>query len=114
MRRGTVRVQKSRADRAIVYFRSGHSDEADLVIGADGIHSAVRSGVTITEAPRYAGYTCWRGITVTDDLSLTESTETWGKEGRFGMVRCCATTAVRSTTGAPFASTATLPEASFL
>src|SRR5699024_4468055 len=35
--------------------------------------------------PRYAGYTCWRGITKNkDDVSMYLSSEAWSKDGRFG------------------------------
>jgi 2-polyprenyl-6-methoxyphenol hydroxylase-like FAD-dependent oxidoreductase len=49
-------------DRARVRFANGHTDEADVVIGADGIHSVVRSALCGDEQPRYSGYTCWRGV----------------------------------------------------
>ncbi len=35
---------------------------ADMLVGADGISSVVRDGLHGMEAPRYAGYTAWRGI----------------------------------------------------
>lgn len=35
---------------------------ADLVIGADGIHSTVRKLVGAQGTERYAGYVTWRGI----------------------------------------------------
>jgi 2-polyprenyl-6-methoxyphenol hydroxylase-like FAD-dependent oxidoreductase len=36
--------------------------EGDLLVGADGIRSAIREGLHGAAEPRYAGYTCWRGI----------------------------------------------------
>ncbi len=47
---------------ATVRFANGHTDAGDVVIGADGIHSVVRASLFGKEEPRYAGYTCWRGI----------------------------------------------------
>ena len=47
---------------ATVRFANGHTDSADVVIGADGIHSVVRTAVLGPEPPRYSGYTCWRGV----------------------------------------------------
>ena len=44
-------------------FEDGSSSEADLVIGADGIRSAVRQSIAPHEAaPRYSGLCAWRGI----------------------------------------------------
>jgi 2-polyprenyl-6-methoxyphenol hydroxylase-like FAD-dependent oxidoreductase len=40
----------------------GERVQGDLVVGADGIRSAIREGLHGAAAPRYAGYTCWRGI----------------------------------------------------
>ncbi len=48
--------------RPHVRFANGHTDEPDAVIGADGIHSVVRTAILGPEEPRYSGYTCWRGI----------------------------------------------------
>src|SRR5918912_1403999 len=53
---------RARDGRAAVRFANGHLDEADFVVGADGIKSAVRAALFGPEEPRYAGYTCWRGI----------------------------------------------------
>ena len=54
---------------------------------ADGIHSVIRKQVTQGDNYRYAGYTCWRGVTPTNNLSLTNDfIETWGTNGRFGIV----------------------------
>jgi len=58
--------------------------EADLVIGADGIHSAARAAVAPGITPRYAGQTCYRGIA---RLALDEQDvcrEVWGGAARFG------------------------------
>lgn len=38
-------------------------EQFDLVVGADGLHSRVRSAVAANIAPRYRGYSAWRGIT---------------------------------------------------
>ena len=43
-------------------LESGERIKADLLVGADGISSVIRDGLHGAEAPRYAGYTCWRGI----------------------------------------------------
>jgi 2-polyprenyl-6-methoxyphenol hydroxylase-like FAD-dependent oxidoreductase len=41
---------------------NGERIEADVLVGADGLYSVIRAGLHGAEPPRYAGYTCWRGI----------------------------------------------------
>jgi 2-polyprenyl-6-methoxyphenol hydroxylase-like FAD-dependent oxidoreductase len=67
-------------------FQNGHSDEADVVIGADGIRSAVRTAVLGPDEPRYSGYTCWRGI-CTRPASVEPGYigEWWGRGQRLGI-----------------------------
>jgi 2-polyprenyl-6-methoxyphenol hydroxylase-like FAD-dependent oxidoreductase len=43
-------------------LEDGERIEADVLVGADGISSVIRGGLHGAEPPRYAGYTCWRGI----------------------------------------------------
>jgi 2-polyprenyl-6-methoxyphenol hydroxylase-like FAD-dependent oxidoreductase len=50
------------ATGATIRFTNGHTDTADAIIGADGIHSVVRTAIHGAQPPRYSGYTCWRGI----------------------------------------------------
>ena len=74
-------------DRATVRFANGHADEADLVVGADGIKSVVRTAVVGPEKPpRYAGYTCWRGVCPRPaSLPAGQTGEWWGRGHRFGI-----------------------------
>ncbi|HEX2171125.1 MAG TPA: FAD-dependent monooxygenase [Dehalococcoidia bacterium] len=44
------------------HFADGSTQRADLLIGADGLHSTVRTRLFGPGRPRYAGYTCWRGL----------------------------------------------------
>lgn len=74
-------------DKIILAFEDGSTHETDLLIVADGIHSVIRKQLVPSSINRYAGYTCWRAVIKTNSLQLTESAETWGKEGRFGMVQ---------------------------
>lgn len=69
-------------------FRNGHTATFDYVLAADGIHSAVREQLVPDTQIRYAGYTCWRGVTDTAPAGLNpgQATETWASEGRFGIV----------------------------
>jgi 2-polyprenyl-6-methoxyphenol hydroxylase-like FAD-dependent oxidoreductase len=50
------------ADGAIARFADGSEERGDVLIGADGINSAVRAQLLGREKPRYAGYTLWFGI----------------------------------------------------
>lgn len=69
-----------------VRFKNGHTDTADVVIGADGIHSAVRASVFGSEPPRYSGYTCWRGVCPRPArLAAGYVGEWWGRGRRFGI-----------------------------
>lgn len=74
-------------DQVVVKFSDGNSRTADLLIGADGLHSAVRAQLHQDGEPTYAGYTSWRGVCdnngVTDPSTLIES---WGDGSRFGLV----------------------------
>jgi 2-polyprenyl-6-methoxyphenol hydroxylase-like FAD-dependent oxidoreductase len=44
-------------------FEDGTSGRYDLVVGADGINSAVRNITIAGDQPRYVGNVCWRFIT---------------------------------------------------
>src|SRR5579875_3813528 len=49
-------------DRAVVTFAHGGRAEADVVIGADGIHSACQGHVTGPAAPVFSGVVAHRGV----------------------------------------------------
>jgi len=53
---------RSDATGAHARFEDGREIEADAVIGADGIHSAVRTALFGAESPRFTGNICWRGL----------------------------------------------------
>ena len=65
--------------RAVVAGR-----EADLVIGADGMRSAVRAALFSTGAV-YSGYSSWRAITArtADETTLRQY---WGPQAEFGIM----------------------------
>ena len=47
-------------------FADGAEVEADLVVGADGIRSAVRQSLFGQDKPRFTGSVCWRGLVPLD------------------------------------------------
>ncbi len=70
-----------------IRFAEGTETKTDYVVATDGIHSIFREKLLPQSKIRYAGYTCWRGVT--PDLSrlgLTGASETWGLGKRFGIV----------------------------
>ena len=69
-------------------FASGEEVQGDLLIGADGLHSIVRSQLFGATRPRYAGYTAWRAVTrfPTDQHEAQKALEAWGAGKRFGFI----------------------------
>lgn len=57
-----------RKDSVGLSFDDGTSAEADVVIGCDGIRSAVRACVFGGGGPRYVGTMCWRALAPSDAL----------------------------------------------
>jgi 2-polyprenyl-6-methoxyphenol hydroxylase-like FAD-dependent oxidoreductase len=49
-------------DRVTLRFDSGRIEEGDLLVGADGLHSVVRTHVVGPDRIRYSGQTCFRGV----------------------------------------------------
>ncbi|SEG93356.1 2-polyprenyl-6-methoxyphenol hydroxylase [Nonomuraea solani] len=59
--------------------------EADLIVGADGIHSATRRALFPEHpGPVYAGVTAWRGLIPRNGLTIPRS-ESWGRGTVFGI-----------------------------
>jgi len=70
---------------AVAHFEGGGEIEADVIVGADGIHSAVRASLFGPDAPRYTGCVCWRGLVPVDALKdhplARQMTAWWGPHG---------------------------------
>lgn len=73
-------------DSVQVTFQDGSCIDTEYLIIADGIHSVGRKKLLPQASERYAGYTCWRAVIDNRHLQLTETSETWGVNGRFGIV----------------------------
>ncbi|MGH3585156.1 MAG: FAD-dependent monooxygenase, partial [Pseudonocardia sp.] len=80
LRPGTE-VHDVRPDGTVVH--SGGTSTADLVVGADGVHSVTRRSVwPRVPGPRYVGYTAWRLVTVAHPVD--GNVEVWGRGERVG------------------------------
>ncbi|HEY2201725.1 MAG TPA: FAD-dependent monooxygenase, partial [Solirubrobacteraceae bacterium] len=53
---------------AAARFTDGTEVEADVIIGADGIHSAVRASLFGPDAPRFTGKICYRSVIPVTEL----------------------------------------------
>ena len=59
---------KENNDGVLVGCSSGWSDQADYVIGADGIHSRVRAQLFGPDQANFTGYVAWRGLIPGDQV----------------------------------------------
>ena len=69
-------------------FEDGTFHQTTLLIGADGIHSAVRRSIFPNSKERFAKQICWRGITSFDLGKAYHyiAREAWGLGRRIGIV----------------------------
>jgi 2-polyprenyl-6-methoxyphenol hydroxylase-like FAD-dependent oxidoreductase len=74
-------------DRAVTaHFADGRQAQADVLVGADGVHSVVRAALFGPARLRSRGYITVRGITPAGSVPLPrDGTETWGRGARFGL-----------------------------
>jgi salicylate hydroxylase len=72
-------------DAAVVVLSDGTEIEADVVIGADGIHSRVREHVLGPTKPEFSGVLGWRALLTrsqVEDLGIDHSCDCWLGPGR--------------------------------
>lgn len=70
----------ARADGVAAWFRNGARCAADVLVGADGIHSAVRTQLFGDAAPLFAGCVAYRGLVPVEriaDLALETANQSW-------------------------------------
>lgn len=60
----------------VARFGDRREEHGDFLVGADGLHSAVRMRLLGDGPPRYAGYMAWRGV-----AELEEDEPVSGKAG---------------------------------
>ena len=77
-------VSSVAADQAVVTLGSGEELHGSVVVGADGLRSALRQALFGASAPRYSGYYCWRGVTGASPFPGDWAGEHWGAGRRFG------------------------------
>lgn len=80
-----TQIIRQENNRVYIQFNNGFTGTYDLVIGADGIHSKVRSHVIGDGRPVFQGYNIWRGVCASD-YQLGYASETLGKGQRVGIV----------------------------
>lgn len=78
---------EQRDDGVDVWFENGARVTTDILVGADGIHSAVRSRLFGDEAPLFAGCVAFRSLVPVEriaDLGLEVASQSWvGPGGHF-------------------------------
>lgn len=91
---GTVRTGQRAAafsqddDSATVEFENGESVAADVVVGADGIHSVLRAHVVEPSPPTHSGMIAYRGLLPASELPgwSTDTWQVWMGDGKHFLV----------------------------
>lgn len=71
---------EDKGDRVEARFANGARVAADVLVGADGIHSAVRAALFGEEEPQFAGCVAYRGLVPVErlaDLGLERGSQSW-------------------------------------
>jgi salicylate hydroxylase len=76
---------EQKGERVVARFENGATVEADVLVGADGIHSRVRHVVFGPEKARFTGCVAWRGLVPAErirDLDIAVASHNWmGPDG---------------------------------
>jgi salicylate hydroxylase len=89
VRTGHCAVDFSQDDSAAtVSFANGETAQADVVIAADGIHSALQRFVAAPKPPEYSGVRAYRGLVARDRLEAWQDRthQVWMGDGKHFMV----------------------------
>src|SRR5262245_6618459 len=74
---------EARDRSAVARLADGSEIEADIIIGADGIHSVVRKSLFGPDSPRFTGCICWRGMAtagaVPRDMAIAKARCGWAR-----------------------------------
>ena len=85
---------ESHPDSAVARFEDGSEIEADVIIGADGIHSRVRAALFGPDDPRFTGKICYRSVVPRDAVSgeppSTDNAQWLGPHGTVVLYPCAA------------------------
>jgi len=65
--KGTMRETSTRIVRTVI--DDSNAPRANLVVGADGVHSAVRRSLFGVDEPRFTGVVAWRGVIPAERLA---------------------------------------------
>lgn len=69
-------------DRTAIEFADGSAEEVDVIVGADGIHSAVRNALFGKDDPKFSGIVSYRSVIPREDAgdisNLDAFTKWWG------------------------------------
>src|ERR1700719_2336767 len=74
-------------DRVEVQFHNGATADADVIVGADGIHSTARNAIMRPRSPRFSGHVAYRGLVRADRVTHLgvelAANVWWGPEHHF-------------------------------
>lgn len=70
-------------DAVKAQLSDGRTEEADILIGADGFRSAIRAQMLPKVQPEYAGYVVWRALASESDLPAHVKTQVFDTFGMF-------------------------------
>ena len=79
--------REQRRDGVVAKLATGEEVHGDVLIGADGLRSTVRTILFGEQEARFTGYAAWRGLIAADDMppGFEHKIVTWPGQGRHGM-----------------------------